>query len=276
MNARLRSALVALDDRLQSAFSVKTPIYTRDPNVLAGAGVYAASDWSRTRRSIVGSGDGDCYASDARYLEYIRTTQADKMAAVTSLLGTFDFCRFGKIFEIGCGDMIQALHVTRACPNLHYVATDFDPYVIERCLALPVLAPLHKRVFDVINDSHEAFAGFDLLVSWGVDAVLDDRQFTRLLESVKRQAIPYLMCSPTTAGPILRAHEWSSTRARRRELEEHQIRMHGWARSVAYFHRLARAAGLPVRRFGRHGIYACLLFGDDLDRRRDREVREVK
>jgi hypothetical protein len=264
VHPHLKSALLSLDDRLQPVLPLKAPVYTKDENVLDGAGIYTAEDWSRTRkRGAAQFGiDGHQYDSDAQYLRYIETAEPAKIASVASLMEAFDFGRFGRVFELGCGDMIQALHVTKRFPDLTYVATDFDPYLIERLAALPALARVEKRVFDVLKDPHDAFAGADLLLSWGLDAALDDAQLTALLRSARRFGIPYLMCSPTTIGPLTRAHQWSSARARERLLAERRIRMHGWARSVAYFKKVARAAGVSVRGAGRHGLYICLIFNE--------------
>lgn len=263
MNVRLKHALLRLDDGLQAVVPLKTPVYTADQNVLDGAGVYTAAEWSRTRR-IGAAGDAlhaSAYDSDEQYRRYVMQVAGSKVASVTALMDAFDFGRFSKIFEVGCGDMSQALHITKRWPDVEYVATDFDPYVIERCATLPVLSGIRKQVFDVLADSHEAFAGFDLLVSFGLDAALDDGQFGALLASVRRLQVPYLMCSPTTIGPIVQLYQWSSRRARQRMLDERRIRMHGWARSVSYFSKLASAAGVPMRSVGRHGLYSCLLFG---------------
>lgn len=257
----MRTALLALDDRLQAVVSLKAPVYTADPNVLSGEGVYSAGEWGHTRR--VGAdryAAGRQYADDESYLRYIAEVEGAKISSALSLTDAFDFSRYRRIFEMGCGDMIQALQVTRHVPGLQYVATDFDPYVIERCGALPVLAGIEKRVFNVLEDSTDVFAGFDLIVSWGLDATLDDRQFLTLLASVGRLGVPYLMCSPTTIGPLIRACQWSAAGAERRLLEQRRIRMHGWARSIAYFKTLAATAGLGVRNVGRHGLYTCLVF----------------
>jgi hypothetical protein len=69
------------------------------------------------------------------------------------------------------------------------------------------------------------------------------------------------MCSPTTIGPILSAHHALTAGRRNRLLSERRLRMHGWARSVAYLMTMARDAGIRGRFVGRHGHYACLMFG---------------
>lgn len=260
----IRTALLALDRRLQDVVAVKAPVFTRDSNVLDGDGIYSSDEWSRTRR--LGSAqhgiDGRQYDSDARYLAYIHAAEPNKVTAGRLLAQAFDFSRYARVLELGCGDMIQALEITRAWPHLHYVATDFDPYVVARCSELPVLAGVQKQVFDVLNDPHERFAGFDLILSWGLDAALDDAQLVATLASIRRYGVPWLMCSPSTIGPILHLHQRSTERRRRELLAERKLRMHGWARSVAYFARLARTAGVSMRSIGRHGMYTCIVFGE--------------
>lgn len=264
VNDRLKTALLSLDVRLQPLVSLKAPLYTEDENLVDGAGVYSAGDWSHTRRrgSARYGTDGTQYDSDAQFEEYIGRVERAKIESVVSLLEAFDFGRFPRIFELGCGDMIQAQRITRRCPEVAYVASDFDPYVIERCDALPMLSGIRKRVFDVLTDPHDAFAEADLLLSWGLDAALEDAQLIALLESVRRLRVPYLMCSPTVIGPLVFAHQWSASAAREKRLAGRSLRMHGWARSVAYFRKLARLSGVRVRTVGRHGLYTCLMFGE--------------
>ena len=262
MIPRVRRVLVAVDDRLQQLISLKTPAYTADPNVLGGQGVYTAEEWAHTRRlgAIQDGVDGHQYDSDDRYAAYLRSAAAEKVAATRSLMTRCDFSRYRRVLELGCGDMIQACTITRQYPALTYVATDFDEYVVERCRRLAALDRIDKRVLDVrAGCSAAVFAGSDLVLSFGLDAVLDDEELAALVRTICAAGAPYLMCSPTTMGPLTMAHRAVTLRPRRL-LRQRRIRMHGWARSVAWFRALARREGLRMEHVGRHGPYTCLMF----------------
>jgi hypothetical protein len=69
-----------------------------------------------------------------------------------------------------------------------------------RCSRLSVLKGIEKSVVNVLSmtEASAPFAGFDLLMSWGMEYALDDNQLQRLMEIVARNRVPYLMCSATT------------------------------------------------------------------------------
>lgn len=180
--------------------SLKAPGYADDPNVVgAGEGVFTAEDWTRTRqRGLASLGtDGTQFDSNEKYLRYILGTEGINVIGAIALAQAYDFSPYRSIYEIGCGDMAQAYVLHRLYPEVRYVATDLDPYVIERCSRLSVLDGIQKGVVDVLSvqDGTPPFAGFDLLMSWGMEYALDDEQLLRLMRMARESRVPYLMCS---------------------------------------------------------------------------------
>lgn len=237
--------------------SLCVPGYISDPATVGrGEGVYKAEDWSIARQRDLP------WDNDESYLRYIFGREGMNVIGAISLAQQFDFGRYRSVWEIGCGDMAQAYITRRLYPSIRYVATDLDPWVIDRCSKLSVLEGIDKRVLDVLSVAeHEApFAGSDLLVSWGMEYALDDEQFLRLLRMARRQQVPYLMCSATTIGlgKYLRYVAGAFRRARR--IKQREIRLTGWERSPLHFYRLARRAELRMTVFGRHGYHFCALF----------------
>lgn len=242
--------------------SLRTPGYSDDPNVVKrGNGVYTAEDWTVTRqKGLAATGtDGTQFDSNEKYLRYIFGTEGINVIGAIALAQRFDFGRYRSIFEIGCGDMAQAYVLHSIHPGIRYVATDLDPYVIERCEKLSILNGIEKRVIDVLSMTEAPFRGYDLLVSWGMEYALDDTQLLQLLATVRSARVPYLLCSATTTGIgkylrfLLRAPK------RARLLKARRTRMSGWERSPLRFYRLARRAGLRMRVIGRFGYHFCML-----------------
>lgn len=157
--------------------------------------------------------------------------------------------------------MAQAYVLHRLYPDVRYVATDLDPYVIERCSRLSVLDGIQKGAVDVLSvqGGTPPFAGFDLLMSWGMEYALDDGQLLRLLRMARENRVPYLMCSATTMGIGKYVRHLLRRRRYARQLSERRIRFSGWERSPLRFSRLAKKAGLNMKALGRFGYHFCML-----------------
>src|SRR5687768_13390862 len=156
---------------LQSRVCLVQPLFVEDPAAVPGAGLYTADDWSRVRRRQTApfGPDVDRYGSDADYRQYLSSIHEGKMLSVQSLMGAFDFSRYRRIIELGCGDMPQAYRICSRYPDIVYTATDFDPYVIERCSRLPLLSGIRKSVFDVMQDDLEELKNHDFVMSWSLE-----------------------------------------------------------------------------------------------------------
>jgi hypothetical protein len=245
-------------------FPLETPSYTDNPNTVgAGEGVETAQDWTNARRKGATSRgtDGTQLDSDENYVRYVFGIESINLIGTLSLARVFDFGKYRSIFEIGCGDMAQAFVIHRLYPQIKYVATDLDPYVIERCAQLPLLSGIDKRVLDVLSipDDQFPFAGFDLLSGWGMEYALDDIQLLRLFQMVQRAGIPFLMCSASTIGLIQYVRHWNGSRKKQSLLAQRKLRMTGWRRSVGKFRSLARQAGLNMEILGRFGYHFCVV-----------------
>lgn len=249
--------------------SLKTPGYSDDPNVVSrGEGVYTAEDWSCTRqKGLAQCGtDGSEFDSDDNYLRYIFGAEGMNVIGAISLAQQFDFSRYRSIFEIGCGDMAQAYVLHRLQPQIRYVATDLDPYIIERCARLSVLDGIDKRALNVLSAAPDdaPFSGFDLLMSWGMEYALDDGQLLQLFALARRHRVLYLLCSATTTGLGKYLRYLLRMPQRVRRIKAQQLRMSGWERSPLRFYRLARRAGMRMSILGRFGYHFCMLLQPDV------------
>jgi|GEM_PF-3224386 len=259
----IKNVLSEIDLWMGAAVSLETWKYSNNSNGAVGRqGVETAEDWSSTRRkgSTLRGTDGSELDNDERYIRYILGVESINVIGALSLAKVFDFSPYNSIFEIGCGDMAQAYVIHRLYPHIRYVATDLDPYVIDRCTRLPALAGIEKRVLDVLSipDGNPPFAGFDLLVSWGMEYALDDAQLSRLLHIVRGAHIPYLLCSATTIGLLRYGVSRIGEKRKRALVDQGKLRMTGWRRSVGKLRRLAQQAGFETRCLGLFGYHFCL------------------
>jgi len=265
----LKRAVADVEPWLGSFFSQTIPGYSDEPEVVTlGAGVYTAADWTRLRKdgsSSFGT-SGSEFDDDEKYLRYIFGLEGMNVAGAIMLAKAFDFTRHHSVLEIGCGAMAQAYVLHKTFPHLRYLATDLDPYVVDRCSQLPVLCGIEKKVLNVLSvDEVTPFAGIDLLMSWGMEYALDDDELLRLLTLAGQANVPYLLCSATIFGPLKYAKFVSKYALRARLGDERKLRLTGWHRSLGKFRYLARAAGLKIQPLGRFGHHFCMLFANSLD-----------
>ncbi len=242
--------------------NLKIPVYAQDPNLVSGDGIYKAEEWSLTRKKgseLLGT-DGSQYDNDHNYLKFIFRLENMKILSAILLADHFSFGKYKRVFEIGCGHMPQTLVIKNMFPQLKYVATDYDPYVVEKCSKLSIFKDIEFDVFDASSSNLDVIQGFDLLISWGIDATLEDEHLSNLLGSCKKYGVSFLMCSPNIVGlTSLIVHATKKGKISKK-LNEHKIRMHGWQRSLKSFRCFSHEAGMNLQIIGNVGRYWCLLF----------------
>ena len=265
MKNTIKSTLINIDSLWSTPFKLKADSYTNDPslNLLSGTNVYKAEEWSLTRKksAICGQMDGGIYDNNNNYLRYIFSLESFKVSSCIDLTNQFDFNQYKNVLEIGCGSMIQALIIKKRFMHLRYLATDFDPYIIDKCSKLSILDDIEKDILDVTNIDTETFPNdIDLLISYGVDYAIEDKYLLSLFSSAKEYSISYLMCSPSIIGILQYLNIKKNKSLYSKLLKEHKIRMHGWNRSIGYLKQLASKANMKINVIGKFGSYFCLLF----------------
>ncbi|APV48480.1 hypothetical protein BWI17_01525 [Betaproteobacteria bacterium GR16-43] len=197
--------------------------------------------------------DEDRYGSDAAYRNYLSSIHEAKIRSVESLAAAFDFARYPRVLELGCGDMPQAFTIATRFPAVHYTATDFDPLVIEHCSRLPMLEGIRKSVLDVRGGDREQVRHHDLVTSWTLEFSLEDAELANVFAACRESGVPYLLCTHATLGPI----GWLSGRPPVAEAGSKRL---GSLRSVGRIAQIARAAGMSLRWKAYHVNHAALFF----------------
>ena len=256
----LGKALQRADFLLESCFCLSRELRVERTDASDTTGVYTAEEWARARnvQTAPFMANVDRYGSDAAYLKYLESIHDGKILPVFSLMRTFDFTRYQRIIELGCGDMPQAYTISSRYPGITYTASDFDSSVIEHCSHVPLLRRIRKRVLDAANADPENLEGHDLVISWSLEFSLDDLQLTRLFAACKTCSLPYLLCSHTTIGPLALLAKPEARSSRR--IGRDGRRLLGWLRSTGAIARLARRAGMVLASRSYHVNHAVLFF----------------
>jgi trans-aconitate methyltransferase len=253
----LRQFISNLDLRAGKFCSLNFPAYIREQYLSGGKGVYSQEEWSRTRTlGYRGAGrESENLDSDARYVQRMLSDHSRNVLAALRLVRTVDFSRYESVLEIGCGEMIQAFVLKCNFPSLRVKATDFDPYIINKCSRLPLLNCLEKEVLDAGALSAEQVRGFKLLMCWEVLYALDDEKVLAILRAAASAGAPFLACTTQMTGPArqcwraLKNLNWRPDGFYYKRLERAgAIRMHGWTPSAGYYDRLAARAGMRLTR----------------------------
>lgn len=265
----LKDLLIAIDVRLGRLVALEQPLTTVDKNLDWG-GVYTAEEWQRTRRSGFNAlGEGaSAISNDNKYLNRMLCAEGRKLLAALSLVRNFDFHKYSSVIEIGCGEMIQAFVFKEYFPHIHYLATDFDIYIIEKCSQLPLLGGIEKAHIDVIEDDLEIFDKFDLIIAWTVDYALDHSTLIKLFCSAHKHSTSILLCTQQIIGLMryvsrkIRMGSFNS-----QKLLKDGARLHGWCRSLRYWNKIADIASMrmevissPSRKVSRDAAYHYVLF----------------
>lgn len=238
--------------------TLKLPAYIEERWSADRQGAYTAEEWSHARSSGYRGNDSTRPLLDTEegYRQQMATHHAPAVEATHRLANCLDFQRYHTILEIGCGEMAQALTLVNRFPHLRYRATDFDPYVIEKCSRLKMLDRLEKAQLDVSRIVAGDLAGFQLMIGWELIYALEETTLQTVFRASRDAKVPFLAATSQLLGParylrrIWRDTAWGLRPSRYRQLvEERRIRMHGWNPSLGYYQREARRAGLRLTRF---------------------------
>lgn len=269
----IKDLLIDFDVWVGGLISLEQPLTTVDRNLdvkKKGVQPYSVDEWKITRTkgyNKIGQ-NGEKLENNEKYFNHMVCEEKRKLFAALSLVHSVDLGKYRSIFEIGCGEMMQAFIVKQYFPNIRYLATDIDPYIIEKCSCLTILDSIEKGVYNVLKDSPETFRDFGLIISWGVEYVIDSANLLKLLCSAKKYSIPVLICTQQIIGPMRYVSRKIKTNSfDPQRLSKEGVRLHGWVRTIRYWKRAAEGANMrlevlksPSTQIGNEANYHWLLF----------------
>lgn len=253
----LRQQLINLDIRAGRYAALKLPAYIEERWSAERQGAYTAEEWSHARSAGYRGNDPSqpLLDTEAGYRQQLATHNAPAVQATHRLAGCLDFARYNAIIEIGCGEMAQAFTLVSRYPHLRYRATDFDPYVIEKCARLPLLNPIEKVQLDVTRLGPGDLAGFRLLVGWEIIYALDEPVLHTIFTACREAGVPFLAATTQLLGPFRYLRRtWRDTAwglhpsSYQKQVAARQVRMHGWNPSLGYYKQKARRSGMRLSR----------------------------
>lgn len=257
MSAFVRRQLINLDIRAGRWLALQLPAYIEERWNAQRQGTYTAEEWSRARAAGYRGNDAanPLLDSEEGYRRQLLTHNAPAVGATHRLTKWIDFRHHRSVLEIGCGEMAQALTLVTAHPHLRYRATDFDPFVIEKCSRLPLLHQIEKGLLDVSRITPDDLRGFDLLIGWEIIYAFDDRLLDTVLRAAATARVPFLAVTSQLLGPVRylrrtwRDTAWGLRASRFAQLAAAgRIRAHGWNPSLGHYRRAAAQAGMRLSR----------------------------
>ncbi len=235
---------------------LRTKLYTFDANLMNSDGIYSPHDWSSTRRSAELAA---VYKSptDENY-QIAVTARPDKVKLTKALCDVIDFSKYSDVGEIGGAPYIQASLIKTTARHLNYIATDHDAQTNSVLQKVPMLRSLEIKTFSARSGDYTMFDTCQLILSFAVDYALTDNDIARLLAYLSSSGKSWAMLSVSVADfprfvRLKLGFVW-------RTLLRRPQRFHGWARSVDYYRRAARNAGMTVREREPIGGYRFLWF----------------
>lgn len=267
-------SLINLDLMAGRYIALRLPAYIEERWSAKQQGAYTAEEWSHARTAGYRGNDtgNPLLATEAGYLQQLATHNAPAVHAAQRLAGILDFQHYNSVLEIGAGEMAQAYTLSNLFPHLRYRATDFDPYVIEKCAALPLLGRIEKGLLDVSRLSLRDLDGFKLLVGWEIIYALDEPALQTVFSACRAARVPFLAATTQLLGPLRylrrtwRDTAWGLHSSHYQRLaNERRIRMHGWNPSLGYYQQQASKAGMKLSRYwsppsGAQDVFCFLLF----------------
>ena len=254
----LRRQLINLDLWAGQSVALRLPAYIEERWSASRQGTYTAEEWSHARSAgYRGNEAGQpLLNTEEGYRHQLATHNAPAVQTVKRPAATLDFRRYNSILEIGCVEMAQAYTLINLYPQLRYRATDFDPYVIEKCSGLPLLNGIEKSILDVSRLAAADLVGFKLLVGWEIIYALDESLLQTVLTACRDAGVSFMAGTSQLLGPLRylrrtwRDTGWGLHRSvYQRLVNELRLRMHGWNPSLGHYQQQARKAGMTLSRF---------------------------
>jgi hypothetical protein len=247
----VRQLILNADNAVGQLFSLRLPAYIQENILVEGAGAYTPDEWSKTRALGYRSAGQDSSEldDDGKYLARIFQTQYRNFLTAQRLGQVFDFRQYDSVLELGCGEMVQAFVIKKLYPRLRYCASDFDPYIIEKCSRLPLLSNIEKQVLDVSVLKAETLQAFQLVLSWEVAYALDENNLLRLFGALGEAKVSMIICTTQLTGPMRAIMRWlKGIPLRDQEINRTGARMHGWNHSLGYYQHLSRRYGMMINK----------------------------
>ena len=158
----------------------------------------------------------------------------------------FDFSKYQKILELGCGEMIDGLFITTLNPNIQYLATDYDKYLIQRCSNLSILKIIEKKAFDLSHDNIDVITNeCKLIYANNVFQCLEDESMNKLFKIVAEKRISLLIIDRTITrifGYIIDIIKYNKYFKKYRSA--------GWRRSIGYYRKMIKPYNLCLKIIG--------------------------
>jgi SAM-dependent methyltransferase len=230
---------------------MKVATFTDDPNVLDPAAweeqrVVNAQEWSRTRRqgADIFPGTREKFRDRQAFLDYLARYEDQPLRLGHWLNGYLRQVGARNILGLCSGEGPVEYALKRADPGWTIVATDFDPFVVQKVSEyLPELGGV--ELCDIKQDDFSRFQGkFDTALMVASFYLLNDDEVRSLMRRLAAAGITRLVVATTSLISTRAALKAKGKHAAARilislGLYRFPLRFHGWARTRSEFFRLS-------------------------------------
>ena len=251
---------------------MKRKLYTKNlradllKEVAGTGGLYTAEEHAR----VVELESAERFRSRETLLRASLSENAEKLAALGYLIRHAGRGDFRGVLSLGAGDCVLEYLLKLSLPeSVRVVATDFNPYLIDKAkLLLPGIMPatfdFHK---DRVEDLRKTLGvDFDLAVFFGSAYVMDDEQFIRLFQGLKKIGVKQVIdfhagfmdwkaLLSNAAGPLRGFAPLRRLLGKPPLDEEFLGKFHGYTRSRGELRRLYKLGGVASFRELEAGPY---------------------
>ena len=253
---KTRAVVKNIDLYFGLATNILFPAYIEEKFLKSGSGTYLREEW------ILARANNYCNAglnlskiqNDNSYIKRALGEEYRKLISGIRFCRKFDLSKVKTILEIGCGEMITSLAIKMANPHLRYIASDFDPSIIEACSRLSILNGIEKVVLDINELDIDYLFNVDLIVAWEVLYAFNPSELNKLIYKCATSKTRLVIASAQFIGPInwLLFHLKNAYRklfglSYSELASRHIIREHGTKYSLGYINRLAKQHGMAFK-----------------------------
>lgn len=242
MSIDIKNALLKIDVLLGQFFKLEH-LALIDTNI-KGSGNFDENDWQKYRSMYYESDEND---KATKYIQRMLTYEKRKLISSWRLSGYLKKRDYKSILELGSGEMFTGLAIKSSLPELRYVSTEYDSYIINICQAIPFLKSIEKEKIDIKHIKEDYLLNFDCILAWDVFYAFNDEDFIKFIQKLIKSDL--IVCTSQLIGPVRALSYFLKSVIYKypSKILKGNLRAHGHKHSLGRYKKLAEKANLNCK-----------------------------